>query len=102
MGFSARWRIYETALQISPVILAVMVISSALALIAYVLALTRLWWGPPQEGESYSQEPLLLRTVLVMLTLMLLTIGLWPSVLTSLHLNLADRISASSVIGRLL
>ena len=41
IGFVGRWRLYETAERIHPVPLAVFILSSILALIAYVLALTQ-------------------------------------------------------------
>ena len=48
MGFLGRWRLYETAVQIGWPLAAVFILSSIFALIAYVLALTRIWWGPPR------------------------------------------------------
>ncbi|MGA2809088.1 MAG: proton-conducting transporter membrane subunit [Terracidiphilus sp.] len=48
LGYIGRWRLYETAFQISPFLLAAFVLSSMFALIAYTLALTRVWWGPAQ------------------------------------------------------
>ena len=41
LGFIGRWRLYETALQIGPGRWPIFILSSILALIAYVLALTR-------------------------------------------------------------
>jgi formate hydrogenlyase subunit 3/multisubunit Na+/H+ antiporter MnhD subunit len=49
IGFIGRWRLYSTALQIGVCPLTIFILSSILALIAYVLALTRNWWGPPPE-----------------------------------------------------
>jgi multicomponent Na+:H+ antiporter subunit D len=92
LGFIGRWRLYETALQISPLLLTVFVLSSILALIAYVLALTRVWWGPaqdtdppltspPQPAAHPTSEPLVLQGVIVALTGLLLVGGLWPSLI---------------------
>ncbi|MDR3772437.1 MAG: proton-conducting transporter membrane subunit [Terracidiphilus sp.] len=92
LGFIGRWRLYETALQISPILLTVFVLSSILALIAYVLALTRVWWGPAQgsdpplatspEGAALPmKEPLVLQGVIVVLVALLLVGGLWPSLI---------------------
>jgi len=104
MGFIGRWRLYETALQISPVLLAVFVLSSILALIAYVLALTKVWWGPACEPNPRhtpphptaelsgansiqvaipvsSREPLVLQGVIVALVALLLAGGIWPDAL---------------------
>jgi multicomponent Na+:H+ antiporter subunit D len=92
LGFIGRWRLYETALQISPLLLTVFVLSSILALIAYVLALTRVWWGPaqdpdppltspPQPAAHPISEPLVLQGVIVVLAALLLVGGLWPSLI---------------------
>jgi NADH:ubiquinone oxidoreductase subunit 5 (subunit L)/multisubunit Na+/H+ antiporter MnhA subunit len=92
MGFISRWKLYETALQINPVLLAVFILSSILALIAYVLALTRIWWGPAHDSDSpplpvppATREPFLLQTVLVALVVLLLVAGVWPDALQMLH-----------------
>jgi len=89
-GFLDRWRLYEAALEISPVLLGAFVLSSILALIAYVLALTRIWWGPPQEAEAPAEaelrtEPLALRAAIVTLVVVLLLAGTWPNVLVLLQ-----------------
>ena len=70
MGFLGRWRLYQSALEVSPLLLAVFVLSSILALIAYVLALTRNWWGPPEkaaDAEGGTREPFALRGAIVAL-----------------------------------
>jgi multicomponent Na+:H+ antiporter subunit A len=96
MGFIGRWRLYETALQINPWLVAVFIISSILALIAYVLALTRVWWGPAQNSDlpvaepqaSDAQpvkEPFLLQATIVALVVLLLVAGVWPDVLQMLQ-----------------
>ena len=83
LGFLGRWRLYQSALEISPLLLSVFVLSSILALIAYVLALTRNWWGPPQTAEVPQQasEQLALRASIVVLVALLLIAGIWPNVL---------------------
>jgi formate hydrogenlyase subunit 3/multisubunit Na+/H+ antiporter MnhD subunit len=92
MGFVGRWRLYETALQIHPLLLTVFVLSSALALIAYTLALTRAWWGPapgpdppasspPQSAAHQISEPVVLQAVIVALAALLLVAGLWPGII---------------------
>jgi multicomponent Na+:H+ antiporter subunit A len=87
MGFIGRWRLYETALQINPWLATVFILSSILALIAYVLALTRTWWGPPPganprtASEHPIDEPILLQAAIIELTVILLAAGIWPNVL---------------------
>ncbi|MBS1803165.1 MAG: hypothetical protein JST28_07335 [Acidobacteria bacterium] len=89
LGFLGRWRLYQSALEISPLLLAVFVLSSILALIAYVLALTRNWWGPRADEEievrGGSREPLALRGAIVVLVVALLIAGIWPNVLSLLQ-----------------
>ena len=92
IGFLGRWRLYETALQIKPALLAVFIISSILALIAYVLALTRIWWGPahnsdspPREDALTTKEPLLIQGAIIALVAILLVAGVWPDALQFLH-----------------
>ena len=80
IGFLGRWRLYDTALQIGPWMLAVFVLSSALALIAFVLALTRCWWGSAPDGARTGQEPVILKVMIVLLVVLLLAGGLWPNV----------------------
>ena len=94
LGYMGRWRLYETALQIKPLLLAAFILSSAFALIAYVLALTRVWWGPAHEPDSPLPapvilnrrvlippvpEPRLLQVTIVALVLLLVVAGLWPN-----------------------
>jgi multicomponent Na+:H+ antiporter subunit D len=85
LGFAGRWRLYETALQINPWVLAVFVLSSMFALISYVLCLTRVWWGPPIESDvegaahvEFRKEPMLLCATIVVIMMLLLVGGLWP------------------------
>jgi multicomponent Na+:H+ antiporter subunit A len=89
LGYAARWRLYELALQTSPWVMAAFILSSALALIAYVLALTRFWWGPSPDGAPPITESRLLRGTLVVLVIILLAAGLWPHALESLHFGRA-------------
>jgi NADH:ubiquinone oxidoreductase subunit 2 (subunit N) len=85
MGFLGKWKLYETALQLSPLLLAAFVLSSVLALIAYVLALTRVWWGSARDADPPASEPLLLQGAIVALVVLLVGAGLWPDVLNMLH-----------------
>jgi multicomponent Na+:H+ antiporter subunit A len=95
MGFLGRWRLYETALQIGWPLAAVFILSSIFALIAYVLALTRVWWGPPGEPsppsspphptpDSQKREPFVLQSVIVGLVVLILAAGVWPDALQML------------------
>jgi multicomponent Na+:H+ antiporter subunit D len=84
LGFAARWRLYETAAQAGPAVLLAFVLSSALALIAYTLALTRFWWGPPESDGRTAPEPLPLRGTVLILIVLLLAAGLWPNMLQTL------------------
>ncbi len=91
MGFVGRWRLYETALQLSPPLATVFILSSIFALIAYVLALTRVWWGPPRESHPLPKLPhpmkesIGLKSVIVVLVVLLLVAGVWPEALQILH-----------------
>ncbi len=90
LGYLGRWRLYETALQINPLLLAVFILSSIFALIAYVLALTNVWWGPahepspPAPPSNPTREPLILQAVIVTLVVILLAAGIWPGALQML------------------
>jgi multicomponent Na+:H+ antiporter subunit A len=95
LGFIGRWRLYSAALAFSPGLLAVFVLSSILALIAYTLALTRVWWGsdaanlsttdPATTEPATTKEPFLVQTVIVALVAVLLAAGLWPNLLQILQ-----------------
>jgi NADH:ubiquinone oxidoreductase subunit 5 (subunit L)/multisubunit Na+/H+ antiporter MnhA subunit len=87
LGFIGRWRLYEAALQINPALAAVFIVSSILALIAYVLALTRNWWGPAQSTDPplARKEPFLIQATVVALVALLLAAGAWPGLLQMLQ-----------------
>jgi NADH:ubiquinone oxidoreductase subunit 2 (subunit N) len=95
MGFLGRWRLYEAAVQIGWPLAAVFILSSIFALIAYVLALTRIWWGPPCDpnplptpphptNELPHREPFVLQAVIVVLVAVILAAGIWPNALNLL------------------
>ena len=91
IGFIGRWKLYETALQIGWPLGTVFILSSIMALVAYVLALTGIWWGPtqpsasgadsPPESDSLPKEPFLLKSTIVLLVALILAAGIWPSLL---------------------
>jgi hypothetical protein len=82
LGFVGRWRLYETALGTSPVLAGIFIASSILALVAYVLALTRNWWEPPSGPCSEAaREPRLVQAAVVVLFAILLAGGAWPALL---------------------
>jgi len=89
LGFLGRWRLYQSALEISPLLMTVFVVSSVLALVAYVLALTRNWWGPPDSVDAghkiSAREPLALQGAVVLLVAILLIAGAWPNLLALLE-----------------
>jgi NADH:ubiquinone oxidoreductase subunit 2 (subunit N) len=68
-------------------LLGVFVLSSILALIAYVLSLTRSWLGSPQSTEppQRGSESLALRGAIIGLVATLLITGIWPHVLELLQ-----------------
>jgi multicomponent Na+:H+ antiporter subunit A len=90
MGFIGRWKLYETAVVIGWPIATVFILSSILALVAYVLALTGIWWGPPSgidsppNSESQPKEPILLQTTIVLMVALILAAGTFPSLLDML------------------
>ncbi len=92
LGYAGRWRLYESALLIHPGLAAVLILSSILALIAYVLALTKQWWGPnpypdakPECKTCPKREPFLIKTVVVALVVVLVAAGSWPGLLQLLE-----------------
>jgi formate hydrogenlyase subunit 3/multisubunit Na+/H+ antiporter MnhD subunit len=86
LGFAGRWRLYQSAAEMNHWILAAFILSSMFALLAYVLCLTRCWWGPrdPEDGTTATAEPLPLRLAMVGLMVVLLAGGLWPDALLAL------------------
>jgi multicomponent Na+:H+ antiporter subunit D len=86
LGFAGRWRLYQTAAGMNHWLLAGFILSSMFALIAYVLCLTRCWWGPRDEDDAstYTPESLLFRFAVVGLIVVLLAGGLWPDALLAL------------------
>jgi NADH:ubiquinone oxidoreductase subunit 5 (subunit L)/multisubunit Na+/H+ antiporter MnhA subunit len=84
LGFAGRWRLYEAAAGLGPWMLLAFALASAMALVAYALALARAFWGPRPEGGPGAHEPTLLRLALVVLLALLVVGGLWPAGLAAL------------------
>jgi formate hydrogenlyase subunit 3/multisubunit Na+/H+ antiporter MnhD subunit len=90
LGFAGRWRLYQSAAEMSTWLLAAFALASMGSLVAYVLCLTRVWWGPAEEEhEQPNSEPVLLRLAILVLIAALIAAGLWPDV----FMALAGRIS---------
>ena len=91
LGFIGRWKLYETAVQIGWPVAAIFILSSILALVAYVLALTGIWWGPASDADSPppldspAKEPFLLQATIVLLVALILVAGVWPRLLEMLQ-----------------
>ena len=98
LGFIGRWRLYATALAIGAWPLILLILSSIFALIAYALALSRNWWGPPtlvcgrgrphdsrrgrrryKDWRYKSPRALRIKAAIVVLAVMLVAAGIWPS-----------------------
>jgi multicomponent Na+:H+ antiporter subunit D len=86
LGFAGRWRIYQTAAASNHWLLAGFILSSMFALLAYVLCLTRCWWGPrdAEDVTKHTTETLPFRLAVVGLIVVLLAGGLWPDALLAL------------------
>ena len=92
MGFAGRWRLYESALLIHPAMAAVFILSSILALIAYVQALVGQWWGPNPYPDAKTacktcpkREGFMLKATVIGLAGVLLVAGAWPGLLQLLE-----------------
>lgn len=87
LGFLGRWRLYSAAFEVGAWPLTIFIVSSILALVAYALALTRNWWGPPPEPQTDppmqnsdgAREPSAIKAVIVVLVAILLIAGIWPA-----------------------
>ena len=85
LGFAGRWRLFETASQSGRWVLFAFVLSSMFALVSYVLALGRDWWGPRDNEEATAhREPLLLCVTVGAMVAILLVAGLWPDAAAAL------------------
>jgi NADH:ubiquinone oxidoreductase subunit 2 (subunit N) len=89
LGFAGRWRIYETATQMGTGWLVLLIVSSMLALIAYVRALTGMWWGPSstEVGADAVRMPetWIAKACIVFLAVLLVVSGALPVALNCLR-----------------
>ena len=87
VGFAGRWRLYLSAANTDHCLLAGFIFSSMLALVAYVLCLTRYWWGPTETEPavaSAAHESWAVRLVVVVLIAALILGGVFPNALLAL------------------
>jgi len=97
IGYAGHWRIYETAYGGSWVYLALLVIATALSVLAYARVIAVCWWGAPKTGavpnasaptfpttpagpwrSVWRTEAAPLTVALVVLIVVVLAAGLWP------------------------
>ena len=102
VGYAGHWRIYETAYGGSWVYLALLVVATALSVLAYARVIALCWWGPAPRADAaavpprhdriastppgpwrsvWSSEPALLSVAIVLLIVVVLAAGVWPRVL---------------------
>ena len=85
MGFLGRWRLYTTAYSVGACPLTIFIASSILALVAYTLAFTHSWWGPPPDTSPPARkEPFAIQAVVVALVALLLAAGIWPELIAKI------------------
>jgi formate hydrogenlyase subunit 3/multisubunit Na+/H+ antiporter MnhD subunit len=78
-GFAARWRLYGAAAEMSPLVLFVMLVASALAVLAYARIIAVCWWGPGEKERT--REPAAAVVAIIGLSILLLLLGLAPSLM---------------------
>ena len=86
LGYIARWRIYYLGLTVSPWLLGLLLISSAIALLAYGRVLATFWWGVENiemntDSSITKSESLILRLTVWLIAFLLLAGGLLPFIL---------------------
>jgi formate hydrogenlyase subunit 3/multisubunit Na+/H+ antiporter MnhD subunit len=80
MGFIAHWRLYGAAAQVDGWLLVAMLLATALAVLAYARVIAWCWWGP--GGTERRREPVGLAAAVIGLSLILIVLGLGPSLIT--------------------
>ncbi|MGB9640646.1 MAG: proton-conducting transporter membrane subunit [Anaerolineales bacterium] len=88
LGYIARWRIYYLGLAASPWLLGLLLISSAIALLAYGQALVTFWWGTDNiainsenDSTKTKSETLTFKLIVWLIAFLLLAGGLLPFIL---------------------
>jgi multicomponent Na+:H+ antiporter subunit A len=86
VGFAGRWRLYSAASNLNHGWLVGFIAASMLSLVAYVLCLTRVWWGPASDelAAKPAAEPWAVRLVIVLLIAALVAGGICPNALLAL------------------
>ncbi len=83
LGYAAHWRLYSAAAAAGWPFLAVLLLATALAVLAYARVIAVCWWGPGgEETKKRGHEPITLAVALVGLSLILLLVGLWPGLVS--------------------
>lgn len=87
LGYAAHWRLYGAAAEVGIPLLFLLLLATALAVLAYVRVLAKCWWGPPEAAASKRESPVpessLLKAAIIGLSVILLLAGLWPGLLNS-------------------
>lgn len=87
IGYAGHWRLYSSALSVSPWLLAALVVATVLSVLAYTRFIARVWWGGADDASDqqvtgiWRSERLTLVLPIVVLITAILAVGLWPSVL---------------------
>lgn len=83
LGYAAHWRLYSAAAAAGWPFLAVLLLATALTVLAYARVIAVCWWGPGgEETRKKGNEPITLAAAVVGLSLILLLAGLWPGVVS--------------------
>jgi len=80
LGYAARWRLYGAANQAGFVFMVVLLLATALAVLAYARVIALYWWGSGKEKKQHEPVPLVF--VVVGLSIILLIFGFYPGLFT--------------------
>ena len=90
VGYAGHWRLYSSALSVSPWVLAALVVATALSVLAYTRFIALVWWGGEGDESTdpeaapvsvWRSEKVSLVLPIVLLVTVILALGMWPSVL---------------------